>query len=148
MMSRSKSASGHADRYRELSAPGVTAGSVRAVDPAGYHNGLVSVCQSMHVLPSHGAVRELMPALSDALREEPYPAAVSARTCRLRVHPSLLRWQRPHGPFSDERHTPLRWLCLNRDHRWVKRRLRGRTGASARAPEYRTVCAVYRCINS
>ena len=60
----------HAAWYRELFAPGVTAGILRARDLAGYRNGPVYIKQSKHVPPNREAVRDLMPAFFDLLEEE------------------------------------------------------------------------------
>jgi len=64
----------HVTWYRELFAPGVQAGIIRAGDLAGYRNGPVYIRKSMHVPPPREAVRDLMPALFDLLREEESPA--------------------------------------------------------------------------
>lgn len=64
----------HRDWYREMFAPGVTAGLLRPADLAGYRNGPVYIRRSMHVPPSPDAVRDAMPALFDLLREETEPA--------------------------------------------------------------------------
>lgn len=56
--------------YRELFAPSVTAGLVRASDLAGYRNGQVYIRNSMHVPMNRDAVRDTMPLLFDLLREE------------------------------------------------------------------------------
>ena len=64
----------HGDWYRELFAPGVTAGIVRPGDLAGYRGGPVYIRQSMHVPPPREAVLDLMPAFFDLLREEEHPA--------------------------------------------------------------------------
>lgn len=60
----------HPAWYRELFAPSVTAGILRAGDLAGYRNGPVFIRQSMHVPPNRDAVRDLMPAFFDLLEEE------------------------------------------------------------------------------
>ena len=60
----------HPAWYRELFAPSVTAGILRAGDLAGYRNGPVYIRQSMHVPPNRDAVRDLMPAFFDLLEEE------------------------------------------------------------------------------
>ena len=75
--------------YRELFAPGVAAGLVRAADLAGYRNSPVYIQRSMHVPPSPAAVRDAMPALFDLLREEPDPAvrAVLGHLLFVQVHP-------------------------------------------------------------
>jgi fido (protein-threonine AMPylation protein) len=64
----------HGDWYRALFAPGVTAGIIRPADLAGYRNGPVYIRQSMHVPPPKEAVRDLMPALFNLLRDEEHPA--------------------------------------------------------------------------
>jgi Fic family protein len=64
----------HGDWYRTLFAPGVTAGIIRPADLAGYRNGPVYIRQSMHVPPPKEAVRDLMPAFFNLLRDEEHPA--------------------------------------------------------------------------
>lgn len=61
----------HGTWYREMFGPSVTAGILKPADLAGYRNGPVFIRQSMHVPPRSEAVRELMPAFFDLLREEP-----------------------------------------------------------------------------
>ncbi len=63
----------HRTWYREMFAPGVTAGLLRPADLAGYRNGPVFIRRSMHVPPSREAVRDAMPAFFDLLREEEDP---------------------------------------------------------------------------
>ena len=63
----------HANWYRELFAPSVTAGILRPADLAGYRNGPVYIRQSMHVPPNIEAVRDLMPAFFDLLEQEEEP---------------------------------------------------------------------------
>ena len=63
----------HGDWYREMFAPGVTAGLLRTADLAGYRSGQVYIRRSMHVPPRPEAVRDCMPAFFDMLREEPEP---------------------------------------------------------------------------
>ena len=65
----------HGDWYRELFAPGVTAGTIGPGDLAGYRGGPVHIRQSMHVPPPREAVVDLMQALFDLLRQEEHPAA-------------------------------------------------------------------------
>jgi len=60
----------HGTWYRELFAPGVTAGLVKASDLAGYRNGPVCIRGAMHTPPKHEAVRDAMPVLFDLLKEE------------------------------------------------------------------------------
>ena len=63
----------HGDWYRELFAPSVTAGIIGAADLAGYRSDQVYIRRSKHVPPRHEAVRDLMPAFFDLLREEEEP---------------------------------------------------------------------------
>ncbi|MGH8132023.1 MAG: Fic family protein [Steroidobacteraceae bacterium] len=60
--------------YSELFGPSVTAGIVNPADLAGFRNGPVYIRRSMHVPPSHEAVRELMPQFFDLLQAETEPA--------------------------------------------------------------------------
>lgn len=60
----------HRSWYRELFAPSVSAGLLKASDLAGYRNGPVYIKGSMHTPPNHEAVRETMPVLFDLLKEE------------------------------------------------------------------------------
>jgi Fic family protein len=64
----------HRAWYREMFAPGVTAGLLKPADLAGYRNGRVCIRQSMYVPPNRDAVRDAMPAFFDLLREEEDPA--------------------------------------------------------------------------
>jgi hypothetical protein len=64
----------HSGWYRELFGPSVTAGILKPADLAGYRNGPVYIRHSMHVPPRSDAVRALMPALFDHLRDESEPA--------------------------------------------------------------------------
>ncbi len=63
----------HGDWYRELFAPSVTAGIISAAGLAGYRSEQVYIRRSKHVPPRHEAVRDLMPAFFDLLREEEEP---------------------------------------------------------------------------
>ena len=63
----------HGDWYRELFTPSVTAGVISAADLAGYRSDQVYIQRSQHVPPRHEAVRDLMPAFFDLLREEEEP---------------------------------------------------------------------------
>jgi len=64
----------HSTWYREMFAPGVTAGILRPSDLAGYRNAPVYIRRSMHVPPSREAVRDSMPVLFDLLRDETEPS--------------------------------------------------------------------------
>jgi hypothetical protein len=60
--------------YAELFGPGVSAGILQDADLAGFRNGAVYIRRSMHVPPSHAAVRELMPEFFELLQSETEPA--------------------------------------------------------------------------
>lgn len=60
--------------YRELFAPSVTAGLLRPADLAGYRTDQVYIRRSMHVPPNRDAVRDLMPAFFELLRDETEPS--------------------------------------------------------------------------
>ncbi|MEH6551050.1 MAG: Fic family protein [Pseudomonadales bacterium] len=64
----------HGVWYRELFAPSVAAGILQPADLAGYRNLPVYIRQSQHVPPNFEAVRELMPAFFDLLKNETEPA--------------------------------------------------------------------------
>jgi fido (protein-threonine AMPylation protein) len=64
----------HRAWYREMFAPSVTAGLLKASDLAGYRNGQVYIRNSMHVPLNKDAVRDAMPAFFDLLRAEEQPA--------------------------------------------------------------------------
>jgi hypothetical protein len=64
----------HGIWYRELFGPGVTAGILKPADLAGYRNGPVYIRRSMHTPPNREAVRDMMPALFDLLKDEQDPA--------------------------------------------------------------------------
>ena len=60
----------HSSWYRELFAPSITAGILKASELAGYRSGPVFIQGSLHTPPNHEAVRDAMPALFDLLKEE------------------------------------------------------------------------------
>ncbi len=60
----------HITWYREMFAPSVTAGILNASDLAGYRNHSVFIRRSKHIPPNPGAVRDLMPAFFDLLKQE------------------------------------------------------------------------------
>ncbi len=64
----------HAEWYRQIFGPSVTAGIISAVDLAGYRNGPVYIRRSMHVPPPREAVRDCMPAFFELLATEAEPA--------------------------------------------------------------------------
>lgn len=81
----------HGEWYRQLFAPGVTAGIIKPADLAGYRNGQVYIKQSMHVPPNHRIVRELVPALFEKLKDEEVPAirAVLGHFLFVYIHPYM-----------------------------------------------------------
>lgn len=60
----------HGDWYRELFAPSVVAGILKASDLAGYRNHQVYIGNSKHTPLNKEAVREAMPTLFELLQEE------------------------------------------------------------------------------
>ena len=62
--------SDHGDWYRELFAPSVTAGILKASDLAGYRNGQVYIGQSKHVPLNQDTVRDAMPVFFELLQNE------------------------------------------------------------------------------
>ncbi len=64
----------HGAWYREMFAPSVTAGLLRAADLAGYRNAPVYIRRSMHVPPKSEAVRDTMPVFFELLAEESEPS--------------------------------------------------------------------------
>jgi len=81
----------HGDWYRELFAPSVTAGIIRAADLAGYRSDQVYIRGSKHVPPRHEAVRDLMPAFFDLLweEEEPPVRVVLGHLVFVYIHPYM-----------------------------------------------------------
>ncbi|MDX1561490.1 MAG: Fic family protein [Gammaproteobacteria bacterium] len=82
-------ANDHAEWYRRLFAPSVTAGIVKMADLAGYRSGPVYIRNSLHVPPSREAVRDLMPLLFELLTDEPEPSvrAVLGHFVFVYIHP-------------------------------------------------------------
>jgi len=81
----------HRDWYREMFAPSVTAGILKASDLAGYRSGDVFIRRSKHVPPKPDAVRDAMPALMQMLREENEPAVrvVLGHFMLVYIHPYM-----------------------------------------------------------
>jgi len=81
----------HGEWYRELFAPGVTAGILEASDLAGYRNGQVYIKGSRHTPLSSDAVRDAMPVLFDLLKEETEPSvrAVLGHFIFVYIHPYM-----------------------------------------------------------
>ncbi len=61
----------HRAWYRELFAPSVTAGLIRASDLAGYRSQQVYIRESLHTPLNPDAVRDAMPAFFELLKNEP-----------------------------------------------------------------------------
>jgi hypothetical protein len=81
----------HSIWYRELFAPGVSAGLIAASDLAGYRNQPVYIRKSRHVPPRYEAVRDLMPAFFSLLKDEEEPAvkAVLGHFFFVYIHPYI-----------------------------------------------------------
>ena len=81
----------HGDWYRELFAPSVTAGILKASDLAGYRNGQVFIRRSMHVPLSSAAVRDAMPIFFELLEAENNPAVrvVLGHFVFVYIHPHM-----------------------------------------------------------
>ncbi len=77
--------------YAELFGPSVSAGILKPADLAGFRNGAVYIRRSMHVPPSHEAVRELMPEFFELLKAETEPAVrpVLGHFVFVYVHPYM-----------------------------------------------------------
>ena len=77
--------------YRELFAPSVAAGELKASDLAGYRSGQVYIKGSMHTPLNPIAVRDAMPILFDLLKEEKEPSvrAVLGHFILVYIHPYM-----------------------------------------------------------
>lgn len=81
----------HSGWYRELFAPSVTAGILRASDLAGYRTNQVYISNSLHVPLNRDAVRDAMPTLFELLEQEPSAAvrAVLGHFIFVYIHPYM-----------------------------------------------------------
>src|ERR1043166_3281697 len=81
----------HLGWYRELFAPGVSAGILKASDLAGYRREQVYISGSRHVPISREGVREAIPALFELLQEEPEASvrAVLGHFMFVYIHPYM-----------------------------------------------------------
>lgn len=81
----------HGNWYRELFAPSVTAGIIKVTDLAGYRIHPVYIRHSMHVPPSYEAVRDLIPAFFELLKneEEPSVRVVLGHYFFVYIHPYM-----------------------------------------------------------
>jgi len=79
------------NRYRELFGPSVTVGILKATDLAGYRDHPVYIRGSVHVPPNYEAVRELIPAFFELLKNEKEPAvrAVLGHYFFVYIHPYM-----------------------------------------------------------
>ena len=81
----------HADWYRQLFGPSVSAGILSASDLAGYRAGPVYIRRSMYVPPPREAVRDCMPVLFELLANEVEPAVrvVLGHFAFVYIHPYM-----------------------------------------------------------
>ncbi len=82
-------ANDHADWYRELVGPSVSAGFLNAADVSGYRDGPIVIRHSRRMPPAGEAMQYLMPALFDLLGEESHPGvrAVLGHFIFAHIHP-------------------------------------------------------------
>jgi Fic/DOC family len=81
----------HGEWYRQLFAPSVTAGILKASDLAGYRNHQVYIGGSKHVPVNSDGIRDAMPALLNLLQQEPEAAvrAVLGHFMFVFIHPYM-----------------------------------------------------------
>ncbi len=81
----------HGDWYRELFAPSVTTGLLKASDLAGYRNGQVFIKGSKYTPLNPEAVRDAIPVFFDLLKEEKEPSvrAVLGHFIFVYIHPYI-----------------------------------------------------------
>ncbi len=81
----------HSAWYRELLSPSARAGILTAADLAGYRNEPVYIRNARHAPPGKEAVRDLMPAFFDLLREESDPGVrvVLGHFMFVTIHPYM-----------------------------------------------------------
>lgn len=81
----------HGEWYRELFAPSVTVGILKASDLAGYRNNQVYIGQSKHIPLNRDAVRDAMPILFELLQNEPEASvrAVLGHFIFVFIHPYM-----------------------------------------------------------
>lgn len=81
----------HGDWYRELFAPSVISGILKASDLAGYRNSQVYIGGSKHVPLNRDAVRDAMPAFFELLENEPEASvrAVLGHFIFVFIHPYM-----------------------------------------------------------
>ncbi|MGF1583805.1 MAG: Fic family protein [Bacteroidales bacterium] len=81
----------HGDWYRELFAPSVTAGILKASDLSGYRNAKVFIKGSMHTPLNPESVRDAMPVLFELLKSETHAGvrAVLGHFIFVYIHPYM-----------------------------------------------------------
>jgi len=81
----------HGRWYRELFSPSVDARIIKAADLAGYRSDQVYIKNAEHVPPPRAAVRDLMPAFFDLMKDEQSPAvrAVLGHFAFVFIHPYM-----------------------------------------------------------
>lgn len=81
----------HGEWYRQLFAPSVTAGILKASDLAGYRTHQVYIGGSKHVPVNRDGIRDAMPALLELLQQEPEAAvrAVLGHFIFVFIHPYM-----------------------------------------------------------
>ncbi len=123
--------------YAELFGPSISAGILKPASLAGFRNSAVFIRRSMHVPPSHEAVRELMPEFFELLQAETEPAVrVVLGHFRVRLYPSIYGRKWPHGALSDEYDDGGRRLSVDHHPRGKTRRVYGGPRNSERRAEH------------
>lgn len=81
----------HQEWYREMFAPSVAAGILKASDLAGYRNQPVFIRRSQHVPPSAEAVRDLIPTFFELLANEEHAGvrAILGHFIFVYIHPYI-----------------------------------------------------------
>ena len=128
----------HGTWYRELFAPSVAAGLVKAANLAGYRNSpvyirrLLATCSlTLTRCRRHAHLLELL--------TESHPAARVVLATDLRLHTPLPRRERPHRPILDERNDGGGRLSLDGDPCPGPRSLHGRPGIREHQSRHRTL---------
>ena len=111
----------HGSWYRELFAPSVQAGILKPEHLAGYRGSQVFIRNAEHVPPPKEAVRDMMPALSELLENEPSAAvrAVLGHFMFVFIHPYM------DGNGRTARFT-MNAMMVSGGYPWTVIRLEGR----------------------
>lgn len=106
----------HGDWYRQLFAPSIQAGILKASDLAGYRSQQVYIANARHVPPNEVAVRAAMAEFFRLLKEEKEPIvrAILGHFF-FRLYSSLSRWKWQNGKISYECYASFRWIPVDRD---------------------------------